>query len=81
MKKKDLLVVIGVVIVATIFSYIISSKFISTPKDRQQKVEVVAAISSEFKVPDNTVFNTSAINPTKLIQIGPNANEQPFANQ
>lgn len=81
MKKKDLSVVIATVIVATIFSYIISSKFIITPKSRQQKVEVVAAISSEFKIPDNTVFNTSAVNPTKLIQIGPNVNDQPFAKQ
>ena len=81
MKKKDLVVVAAVIFVSVIFSYIICSKFITTPKDRQQKVELVTAISSEFRIPDDSVFNITAVNPTKLIQIGPNTNVQPFANQ
>lgn len=78
MQKKDLTIVIAVIVVAGIFSFIICSKVLSPPKNRQQSVEVVDAISSEFKVPDPAIFNANAFNPTRLIQIGPNSNNQPF---
>ena len=78
MKQKDVAVIIAAVGVAAILSFLLCSKFISTPADRQQKVEVVALITSEFTLPDKAVFNTDAVNPTKLIQIGPNTNDQPF---
>ena len=81
MERKDMGVIIAVVVVAAIFSYIICGKFISPPENRQQDVEVVEAITSDFIVPDPAIFNTNAFNPTRLIQIGPNTNNQPFANQ
>lgn len=81
MKQKDLIAIIGVVIVSGIFSYVICSKFINTPKNRQQTVEVVSAINSDFKLPNNKIFNSEAVNPTKLIEIGPNSNSQPFENK
>jgi hypothetical protein len=81
MKKKDLIIIIFVVIVSGIFSYILCSKFISPPTNRQQDVEVVEPITSDFQVADPTVFNVNAVNPTRLIQIGPNANNQPFVGQ
>lgn len=80
MKQKDLAVVIGAGVVSAIFAFLITGKFIFTAKDRQQKVEVVTPITSEFNLPSKAVFNTDAINPTQLIQIGPNSNNQPFAN-
>ena len=81
MKKKDLAIIIASVVVATIFSYLICSKFITTSSTRQQKVEVVKPISSDFKLPDQAIFNAGAVNPTKVIQIGPNTNNQPFSKQ
>lgn len=78
MKQKDLGIIIAVIIVSGIFSYILCSKLISPPSNRQQKVEVVEAIGSDFKIPDAAIFNANAINPTKLIEIGPNSNNQPF---
>lgn len=81
MKKKDYLLIFMSVIVSTIFSYIVCSRFIVTAKIRQQKVEVVKPITAEFNLPDKNIFNTNAVNPTKLIEIGPNTNVQPFANQ
>jgi hypothetical protein len=81
MKKKDLILIFMSVIVSTIFSYIICSKFIVTAKVRQQKVEIVKPITAEFNLPDKKIFNTDAVNPTKLIEIGPNINDQPFTNQ
>ena len=80
MKRKDLMTIIGTVFIAGIFSYIICASFIFTAKDQQQKVEVVTPIDANFNLPDKQVFNTDAVNPTKLIEIGPNSNEQPFNN-
>lgn len=78
MKNKDYAVIIAVIFVAGIFSFVICSQFISSPKNRQQKAEVVEPITPEFQLPDNKIFNTNAVNPTKLIEIGPNSNNQPF---
>lgn len=81
MKQKDYGVIAIVVFIAGIFSFIICSQLIGTPKNREQKAEVVEAISSDFNLPDSKIFNSEAINPTKLIEIGPNGNNQPFAKQ
>ena len=78
MKQKDIAIIVASVGFAAIFSFIVCSKFINTPKNRQQKVEVVTPISAEFDIPDKTIFNTEAVNPTKLIEISPNTNNQPF---
>ena len=51
---------------------------IATPKNRQEKVEIVDAISSDFKQPSSKYFNRLSIDPTKLIQIGDNVNQKPF---
>jgi hypothetical protein len=81
MKRKDLIIIIFVVVVSAIFSYLLFSQFLTPDNKKQQQVEVVKAITSEFQIPDNKQFNSEAYNPTKLIEIGPNANEQPFTNQ
>jgi len=80
MNKKDVPVLALIIGVSAIFSYVIVSQFISTPKNRQQKVETTEAISAQFTVPtDGKNFNSNAINPTQKIEIGPNSNAQPFS--
>ena len=81
MKQKDVAIIAITVFISGIFSFIICSNFIFGSTDHQQKAEEVAPISSSFELPDNKIFNSEAINPTKLIEIGPNSNNQPFANQ
>ena len=81
MKQKDLITIVASVVVAGIFSFIICSQFINSSADHNQKYEIVQPISAEFNLPDKKIFNTEAINPTKLIEIAPNTNNQPFANQ
>lgn len=81
MKQKDIAVIAITVFISGIFSFIICSNFLFTAKDQHQQAEVVAPISSDFELPDKKIFNTEAVNPTKLIEIGPNSNNQPFANQ
>ena len=78
MKQKDIILISVVVFISAIFSYILSNTFISPTKNRKADVEVVEAISSEFKTPSTKYFNSSSVDPTKLIQIGDNPNASPF---
>lgn len=81
MRKKDLPVLILVIGISAILSYVLVGLFISTPKDRKQSVETTEVITASFTIPESTNFNTNSINPTKLIEIAPNSNDQPFAQQ
>jgi hypothetical protein len=78
MKKKDALLIVVVAITAGVMALVISRIFLSAPKHLQQEVEVVEPISAEFKTPDTRIFNDQAINPTRLIRIGENQNQNPF---
>jgi hypothetical protein len=80
MKQQDIAIVIIIVFMAGIFSFFITSKFI-TPSDKKLTAEVVTPISTEFPLPDNKVFNDKAVNPTVKIEIAPNNNDKPFADQ
>lgn len=78
MKQKDITLIIVVAFISAVVSIAVSKYFIAPPKNRQQKVEVVEAISSEFPEPDPAYFNKNSVDPTKLINIGDNSNPQPF---
>ncbi len=79
MKQQDIAALIAIVVFAGVFSFIISSKFI-TPSDQKETAQVVTPITADFPLPSNEVFNTNAINPTVRIEIAPNSNNQPFAD-
>ena len=81
MKQKDIAVILVVIAVSGIFSFIISGQLFTSPKNRQQKVEVVDSINSTFATPDSTFFNRDSINPTQLITIGNGSNPNPFNSQ
>lgn len=78
MKQKDWLLIIAIAVVSGIFSFIISGRIFVTPANRQQAVEVVDAITPEFKTPDNKYFNTQSVNPAQTIQLGTGGNANPF---
>jgi len=81
MKQKDIIIIIATVFISGIFSYVICNSVLFGSKDQKQTAQVVQPIVSDFKLPDKKIFNIDAVNPTTLIQIGPNSNEQPFAKQ
>lgn len=81
MKKNDLALIIGIVVVAGTFSIIFSSLVIN-PKRTDQKVPVVDPISAEFpNVQEDEdlkiIFGPKAINPSLQIKIG-EQNKDPF---
>ena len=77
MKSKDAALIGGAVVLAIIFSVIIS-KFVFVKHSSGQKVEIVPLISSSFSTPDSRYFNSSSIDLTQFISIGNNANPNPF---
>jgi hypothetical protein len=78
MKQKDVALLLVIVFVSAVISFFVSDKLFAPPKSRQQAVEVVPTISDNFPTPDATYFNAQSIDPTQLIQIGNNNNQNPF---
>jgi len=79
MKQKDIIVIIVVIFISGVASFFISNLLFSAPDKRNTQVEVVKPISSDFAKPDERYFNSEAIDPTQLIQIGDaSGNPQPF---
>lgn len=72
MKQKDIALIVVVSIVSAVISLLISNYTIGSPKNREQKAEVVEKITADFPVPDNKYFNPQSINPTQIIRIGSN---------
>ncbi|MFA5004240.1 MAG: hypothetical protein WC498_03140 [Candidatus Saccharimonadales bacterium] len=79
MKQKDIALIIVIAAISAVLSFIISGRIFVTPANRQQKVEVVDAISPAFETPSTKYFNKDSINPTQLVQIGNNNNQNPFS--
>lgn len=77
MKQKDIAIIVVVVGVSAILA-IVASKLVIRPTDKQQEVEVVQAITTDFPTPDPRFFNANSIDPTLPIQIGGNTNADPF---
>ncbi|HSX44035.1 MAG TPA: hypothetical protein VLE69_01940 [Candidatus Saccharimonadales bacterium] len=78
MKQKDLPLIAVAVVFGAVISLVLSNILISSPKNRNTKVEIVNPITSDFKEPDQRYFNAQSIDPTQLIQIGDSNNQQPF---
>lgn len=81
MKQKDIAIILVIAFISAVLSIFASKAIITAPKNRQQKVEVVAPITPDFPTPDNKYFNSSAVDPTQIITIGNNTNPKPFNNK
>jgi hypothetical protein len=80
MKQKDIALIIVIVAFSAVISFFISTKIFVTPSNRQQKVQVVDVIDSNFQKPSEKYFNKDSIDPVQLVQIGDNNNQNPFNN-
>lgn len=78
MKQNDIILIIVVVFIAAVSSFFISNALFSSSEKRKADVEVVEPITQAFAEPDRRYFNDKAVNPTQLIQIGNQDNQQPF---
>lgn len=80
MKQKDIAIIAVVVLFSAGLSIVLSQLVFAKKADRQQSVEVVQPIKSEFPAPDERYFNNKSIDPTLPIEIGNNNNQDPFKN-
>lgn len=80
MKQKDIALIVLIVAISGAISFFISKQIFASPKNRQQAVEVVQPITSNFPQPDSRYFNNQSFDPTQLITIGQNANPDPFSS-
>lgn len=78
MKQKDIALVLVMVFIGAIVSFFVSNVLFSSPKNRQQKAEVVDVITANFPSPPPRYFSPSAVNPTLPVQIGNSNNPNPF---
>jgi hypothetical protein len=78
MKSKDIAIIVGIAGFAAILAFIISNMFLAAPENLKSKIEVVEPISTTFDIPGETYFNSNSVNPTQLIRIGENQNQNPF---
>jgi len=80
MKQKDVALILIIIIVSAVVSLFISRAIFSTAKNNRQEVVSVQPISSYFPSLPTQYFNSSSIDPTQLITINQNANQNPFGN-
>jgi hypothetical protein len=83
MKQNDILAVVMIVVIATLFSSIVASKVFNSSGKHNLTAPEVQTIDGTF--PDikndtayNGVFNSKALDPTQLIQIGTSSNTSTF---
>ncbi len=77
MKQKDIALIVVIIIVSVMVSLFVS-KLIFKPAAHEQQATVVQPISNQFEQPNPAYFNSSSIDPTKVITIGKSANPNPF---
>jgi hypothetical protein len=78
MKQKDWALVLVMAFVGGVFALFISNFLFASPKNRQQKAEIVDAISASFPQPPSQYFNKDSVNPTQPVRIGNSTNPNPF---
>lgn len=78
MKQKDIVLIVIVAFFTGVVSFFVSQAVFTSKNARSLKAEKVDAIQASFNKTDPAVFNTNAINPTKLITIGDSTNPKPF---
>lgn len=78
MKQKDIALIIVIAAISGVASFILSNKLFVTPSNRQQQVEVVDVINTDFQTPDKKYFNSNSIDPTQQTSIGSSNNQDPF---
>ena len=81
MKQKDILTLVVIAIVSGGISLLLSSFFLTSDANRSEQVEVVEELTTDFQRPPSEYYNESSLNPTQIIEIGPNESNEPFGEQ
>ena len=78
MKQKEI-IMLGSSFLAAILVALLADKLLfSNSATADTQVDVVPVISTDFEQPSNQYFNPQAVDPTQIINIGPNNSQTPF---
>lgn len=77
MKQKDIAIILVIVFIAGFASFFLSG-FLFGGESKQQEVEKVDSIATDFPLPEKKYYNDQAVNPTQDIQVTDNQNDNPF---
>ena len=78
MKQKDIALIIVISFMSAVLSLLVSNFVFNSADKKKLEADVVTAITPEFNEPDKQYFNKDSVNPTQIIRIGGNSNQQPF---
>lgn len=78
MKQKDIALILVISFISAVMSLVVSNLLFSSKSNRSQTADVVTAITTDFTEPDKKYYNEESVNPTQIIRIGDNTNQQPF---
>lgn len=79
MKSKDIMIIVGVAIVAAIFSYVLAGYIFGGEDSEKLTAPIVQPISAEFpQTLDDRFYNPESLNLTQVIIIGEGAKDKPF---
>lgn len=81
MKQKDVAMILVVSFASAVLSLVVSNLLFGSQSKRNLEAPVVTAITPEFNEPEKKYFNDQSVDPTQIIRIGDNANNQPFNQQ
>jgi hypothetical protein len=79
-KQQDIAIIIIIVFVSGVMSFFISNKFISPPA-HDLTAPKVQPITADFAGLDKRFFNEKSINPTQIIRVEVNKNQNPIKGQ
>lgn len=83
MKQKDIAVIVAVVFFSAVASLVLSNIVFPSGQEARQKVEQVDVITADFSSPETDdkykkYFNDKSIDPTQVIEVTDNNNNNPF---
>ncbi|MHB1864953.1 MAG: hypothetical protein ACYCPS_02175 [Candidatus Saccharimonadales bacterium] len=77
-KQNDIVSIVVAIVAGIIVAFVADKYVFSNAGSKNTQVDVVPAIKTYFPKPPSQYFNSQAVDPTQIINIGPNNSQQPF---
>ena len=78
MKQNDIALILVISFIRLILGIFASNLLFGSKESKQLKSDVITAITTDFKQPDEKYFNSNSVDPTQIIRIGDGSNQTPF---
>jgi hypothetical protein len=78
MKQQDIALIIVIAAISGVISFFASGALFASNEMQEQTVSKIDPITAELAMPSQKYFNDKSVNPTQLVQVGDNNNDNPF---